>query len=154
MKFSFTAKIYKVGINACVAVPLSITNRMKVFKGYIPVKGKINGFEFLQTLVPIKGAEYRLYVNGLMLKGGNAKVGDTLKFIIEQDLASRLADDIPMPKEFKNELAKNKLQAQFNKLIPSRRKDILKYLNNLKTKEALLKNISKVIGQLKDVTDI
>ena len=41
MKFSFDAKIYKVGINPCVDVPLHITGKMIPEKGYIPVKGKI-----------------------------------------------------------------------------------------------------------------
>lgn len=41
MKFSFTATIYKVGINPCVDVPLRITTKMTATKGYIPVKGKL-----------------------------------------------------------------------------------------------------------------
>jgi hypothetical protein len=38
MPFSFTATIYKVGINPCVPVPQRITDKMLPTKGYIPIK--------------------------------------------------------------------------------------------------------------------
>ena len=50
---------------------------------------------------------------------------------------------------FKMELNKHSLYAEFKKLTPSRQKDILKYLNYLKSEEALQRNIKKVIDQLK-----
>src|SRR5688572_17393013 len=80
MKFSFDAKIYKVGINPCVKVPKKITDQMVPVRGYIPVKGKIERYTFTQTLVPIKDAPFRLYVNGSMLKGADVSVGDTVHF--------------------------------------------------------------------------
>ena len=148
MKFTFEAKIYKVGINPCVDVPFRITGKMKASKGYIRVKGKIKDHPFEQTLVPVKNAEYRLYVNGPMLRGSDSKVGDMPKFTIEQDREPETMH-VSMPKAFKKKLDSNKLLAEFKKLIPSRQKEILKYLNYLKTKEALDRNIDKVIGQLK-----
>jgi len=114
--------------------------------GYIPVKGKINGYEFTQTLVAVKNEEYRLYVNGLMLKGSVTKVGDTARFIIEQNLAPKTP---PMHKKFKKQLDDNHLSATFKKLTPYRQKEILKYLNHLKTEEAIVRNIDKIVKQLK-----
>lgn len=147
--FSFAAKIYKVGINPCVKVPLRITKQMSPLKGYIPVKGTINGFPFIQTLVPIRNAEYRLYVNGLMLKGSKTKNGDTARFIIEQDFAPRSAETYPMPKAFKRRLNEEGLFPKYKQLTPSRRKEVLKYLNYLKTDEALMRNVEKVMKGLK-----
>jgi hypothetical protein len=97
MPFSFTATICKAGINPCVPVPQRITDKMLPTKGYIPVTGKINGHAFVQTLVPVKGEEYRLYVNGPMLKGGKAKNGDTAKFVIEQNLHPEIRDPEMLP---------------------------------------------------------
>src|SRR5688572_6900637 len=108
MPFSFSAKIYKVGINPCVKVPKHITNTMTPLKGYIPVKGKIQNYPFKQTLVPIKGRPFRLYVNRFMLKGGNVSLGQTATFTIEQNFTSRKRE-FPMMKVFKQELDKNKL---------------------------------------------
>jgi hypothetical protein len=150
MTFSFTATIYKVGINPCVSVPHRITSKMTAVWGYIPVKGRIMRHLFLQTLVPVKNKEYRLYVNALMLKGAGAKMGDTVRFTISQDRVPRTADQIAMPEEFKKELGKNKLMPAFKKLTPYRQKEILRYLNHLKTGEALAKNIRRVVDQLKE----
>jgi hypothetical protein len=146
MKFSFEAKINKVGINPCVAVPKSITAEMSALKGYIPITGKIKKHSFQQTLVPIKNSGYRLYVNGPMLKGANVKVGDLVKFVIEQNF---VPGTVLMPVAFKKKLIENNLLPDFKALIPSRQKEVLKYLNFLKTEEALLRNIDKIINALK-----
>ena len=148
MKFSFKAKIYVVGINPCVKVPLHITAKLKATKGYIPVKGKIEDHFFQQTLCPVKDEGYRLYVNGPMLKGADVKVGQTANFIIEQDTLERNKNH-PMPKQFKKKLVENDLLKMFQQLTPSRQKEINRYLNNLKTDEVLAKNINKMINVLK-----
>ncbi|MBI2429605.1 MAG: DUF1905 domain-containing protein [Ignavibacteriales bacterium] len=150
--FSFEAKIYKVGINPCVKVPLRITKKMSPSKGYIPVKGTINGHPFIQTLVPIRNAEYRLYVNGLMLKGSRTKNGDRATFVIKQDFAPRTVETYPFAKPLKRRLDEEDLFPKFKQLTPSRQKEVLKYLNYLKTDEALTRNIEKVINGLKKKT--
>ncbi len=148
MAFTFKAKIYKVGINPCVKVPHRITKTMEPTKGYIPIKGKIENHSYKQTLVPVKGEPYRLFVNGPMLKGANVKLGETVHFSIEQNFSSQKRE-FPMMKAFKSELDKENLLVAFKALTPSRQKDILKYLNYLKTEETLKRNIKKVITQLK-----
>lgn len=144
---SFSAEIYKVGINAVVDVPVEITTAMHKGKGYIRIKGTINGYPFSTTLVPVKDKPYRLFVNIPMLKGAKAALGDTAKFSIAAETAP-VDHDYPMVPQLEKQLQSKKLMSAFESLTPSRRKDILKYLNYLKTEEALQKNIDKVIGQL------
>ena len=148
MKFQFRASIYKVGINPCVKVPGRITRQMSPTKGYIPILGKIESHVFRQTLVPVKNAGYRLYVNGLMLKGAGVTLGQTVNFMIVQDFVPR-EKVYPMVKELKNKLERNNLGAIFSALPPSRQKEMLRYLNYLKTKEALLRNVDKIIRDLR-----
>ena len=143
----FTAKIYKTGINAAVDVPESITAGMQPEKGYIRIEGTINGFTFRQTLVPVKNKPYRLFVNIPMLKGGDTALGNDADFAVQQDFKP-VENDYPMVKALNRELKEKGLTAAYNALTPSRRKDILKYLNALKTEETLKKNITKVIAQL------
>lgn len=145
----FKAKIYKVGINPCVKVPYKITAQMVAIKGYIPVKGIIQNYPFTQTLVPVKGEGFRLYVNGLMMKGADVKVGQTAVFEIEQSKSRKKG--VPMSKALKEKLQENNLQHAFKKLAPSRQKEILKYLSYIKTEETLMKNIDKVIKGLKGI---
>lgn len=144
---SFSAKIYKVGINAVVDVPADVTAAIHRGKGYIRIKGTINGFAFSTTLVPVKDAPYRLFVNIPMLKGANAALGDTAAFSIEPETAP-VEHDYPMAPQLEKQLKAKKLTDAFERLTPSRRKDILKYLYYLKTEETLQKNIDKVIDQL------
>jgi hypothetical protein len=148
IKHSFKAKIYKVGINPCVKVPYAITESMKPVKGYIPVKGTIDNHPFRQTLVPVKDAQYRLYVNGTMLKGSNSKVGQTVAFTIQQDKTPK-EKLYSMPEDLKKALKEANLTDAFEQLTSARKKDIIKYLTSLKTEETLNKNINKVIAQLK-----
>lgn len=148
MSFKFKAKIYKVGINPCVKVPLRVSSGLKATKGYVPVKGTINDHFFQQTLVPVKGEGYRLYVNGPMMKGADVVLGDTASFIIEQDTLER-NKNVPMPRQLKKELEKNKLLPVFEQLAPYRKKEICRYLNNLKTEDSLTKNIDKIVRVLK-----
>lgn len=144
----FKAKIYKTGINWCVDVPSRISEQLEKEKGYIRIKGLINNFEFKTNLVPVKNAPYRLYVNRLMMKGGMTAVGETAGFVVEQN-KTKLELDYPFPSALKKSLTQHRLTKDFNSLTPTRKKDILKYLFYIKTKETLLKNIEKVIAQLK-----
>lgn len=144
---TFKAKIYKTGINAAADVPPEVTEGMVAEKGYIRIKGKINGFAFTQTLVPVKDAPYRLFVNIPMLKGGKAAMGDTAEFAIAQDFTKK-EDYYPMVAALDKRLKTEKLTDAFEALSPSRKKDILKYLGYIKTEATLQKNIDKVILQL------
>ncbi|HWA34119.1 MAG TPA: DUF1905 domain-containing protein [Cyclobacteriaceae bacterium] len=147
MKHTFKAKIYKTGINWCVDVPRKITERMRPTKGYIRIKGTINGARFMKSLVPVKNSPYRLFVNRQMMKTGKTALGKVATFVIAQDQAH--ARKIPLPPPFAAQLQANGLLSAFTNLPPSRKKDILLYLNNIKTPPVLLRNIEKVVMQLK-----
>lgn len=149
MKHSFKAEIYKTGINWCVDVPLEITELMISEKGKINIKGKINGFDFTKTLMPVKNSLHRLYVNQAMMKGGKTALGETATFEIEQN-NEKAEKEYPIPLLLIEQLKKEQLTTAFESLTASRKKDILKYLNYIKTEATLLKNIDKLINQLKN----
>lgn len=145
----FKATIYKVGINPCVEVPFHITDKMKPMRGYIPVKGKIGNHSFQQTLVPIKNAPYRLYVNGLMLKGSGTQLGDNVNFEIEQDFVPRIRK-FPLPPSLKRKLLQEKLLETFLTLSPTRRVEVLRYMAYLKKEESRERHTDSLIRQLKE----
>jgi hypothetical protein len=151
MLFSFKAKIYKIGINPCVQVPEKIFSQLKATKGYISVKGTINKHPFIQTLCPVKKEGYRLYVNGQMLKGSSLEVGETATFIIEQDHTDR-SKKYTLSADFRKKLRQNKLLSAFNKLAPSRQKEIIRYIDHLKTEVSKQKNIDRIIDAMKGKT--
>lgn len=148
--YTFKALIYKTGINFAVDVPADISSALTVVKGYIRVKGTVNEFPFTKSLVPVKGGPYRLFVNMITLKGAKAKIGETAEFVIEQD-TSDPEKEFPIPELLMQQLKQQHLFDVFNSLSFYRRKEILRYLANIKTTETLVKNIEKVISQLEKV---
>jgi hypothetical protein len=147
--FAFIGKIYKLGINPVIDPPddvlQAVFEQAGRSRGPIPVRGKVNGAEFVQTLVKYRGA-WRLYINGPMLAASGSRAGDNAHIEIEFDDAPR---EIPVPQRFADALANHeRAKAAFDELSPSRQKEILKYLGYLKTEASLDRNIEKVIRQL------
>lgn len=146
---SFSATISKIGINPYVFLPDDILNAL--FKqadkstSPIPVRGKIDGKRFIQTLVKYQGA-WRLYINGEMRQAAGVDVGDQVRIQIEFDPAPRIET---MPPKLKDALSKHKgAKAAFERLTPSRQKEMLRYLNTMKTETSLERNIEKIIQHL------
>ncbi len=147
MKFS--AKIYKIGINPYVLLPVIILK--KLFKeagkekGNIPVTLIINEQSFIQNLVKYSG-KWRLYLNTPMRKIANKDVGDVIEINIEFDSSERI---IPIHPKLKQALQENtRAKNNFDKLSPSRQKEILRYINFLKSEESVDRNITKAINIL------
>lgn len=146
---SFTAKIAIIGINPFVYVPDTILQ--EVFrqagkdKGKIPVRLKIDGHEFPQTLIKYSG-HWRLYLNTPMRKAAKKELGDTAVFEVCFDREKR---EVPMhPKLIKVLTANKEAKAVFDNLPPSRRLEIVRYISFLKTEESIDRNILKTINFL------
>lgn len=145
----FRSKIYVIGINPVVDPPervlRSIFAEAGKDKGPIPVRGTINGAEFVQTLVKYAGA-WRLYINGIMLKDSGTALGERIEVEIEFDPRPR---EIPMNVELAAALKANKTAKRaFESLAPSRQKEILRYIGSLKSIDTIAKNVDRVISQL------
>jgi len=138
--------IRRAGINPCVDVPGEISRALGE-KGNILVTGTVNGFVFRSTLVPVRGAPYRLYLNMEIRKGTGTRVGETVEIILEPDPDPRVE---PVPDLLREALDLDAgPNAAWDALPPSRRREILRYLNSLKSRDALARNVAKVIGVLK-----
>jgi hypothetical protein len=142
----FRAKIEIIGVNPFVFLPESVLN--EVFKqanknmGKIPVKMKIDGHEFVQTLVKWKG-DWRLYLNLPMRKAAQKDVGDMADFEIVYDPIKRIS---PIHPKFEKALKENKQAKEiFDSLRPSLQLEITRYFGFLKTEEAVDRNVNKAI---------
>src|SRR5436305_11210287 len=103
---SFSAEIFKIGVNPYVFVPEEILNylfkKAGKEKGYIPVQLVINKQKFIQHLVKYSG-EWRLYLNTPMRKAAGNDVGDIINIKIEFDNTERIT---PMHSKFEIALSK------------------------------------------------
>lgn len=148
----FSAEIYKIGINPVVDPPedllLAIFEQAGKARGPIPVKGMINGAPFVQTLVRYAGA-WRLYINGPMLKDSGSRSGDVVLIEIEYDPRPRKVEMPPKLKAAFRSHANAKIA--FDLLPPSRQKEILRYINSLRSDESIERNVARVISQLSGI---
>lgn len=146
---SFSARIQIIGINPYVLLPASVLQyifqKAGKDKGAIPVKLRVANKDFIQNLVKYSG-KWRLYLNGPMRKAAGKDVGDTIKIEIDFDPKERITPVHPkLKKAFKEN---NGAKIAFEKLSPSRQKEILRYINNLKSEESIEKNIQMEISHL------
>ncbi len=138
----FSAALYRIGINYAVDVPVSVSEAFGK-RGNVPVSGTVNGVPLRATLVPIGGGRHRLFLNAVTRKALGVGEGDTVEFSLSLDMESRAR---PVPPLFQEALNSDpEAKAAWEKLTPSRRKEILAYLNNLKSPESLKHNVEKVI---------
>jgi hypothetical protein len=142
----FNAKIQIIGVNPYVLLPVPVLK--EIFrqagkeKGTIPVRGKLDGHPYIQTLVKYSG-KWRLYLNTPMRKAAKKELGDRVQVSIEFDPVERT---IPIPPKLLNALEDNpKAKRVFEQLSPSRQKEIARYIANLKSEEAVTKNVSRAI---------
>ncbi len=145
----FEAKLEIIVGNPFVFVPTNVLNH--IFqqadrnKGPIPVRGKINGKLFQQTLVKYSGA-WRLYVNLKMLKNSPRRIGEQIEVQIAYDPSDRTVK--PHPK-LSRALADNPAANEiFIGLAPSRQKEIIRYISNLKTEKSVERNVKRAINFL------
>lgn len=150
----FKARLEIIGINPFVFLPEEILNEIFEKSGKnkspIPVKGFVNDVEFTQNLMKYLG-KWRLYINLKMLKNSPKRIGEMLDISIEFDNALRTNIIHPDLEKAINEnpaALKN-----FENLTLSRRSELIRYINNLKTETAIQKNIAKIISYLKGERD-
>ncbi|RNA62597.1 DUF1905 domain-containing protein [Chryseobacterium nematophagum] len=148
-KNHFTAKLEVIGINPFVFIPeeilLAIFEIAGKNKSPIPVKGTVNGKVFRQNLMKYLG-EWRLYINLTMLKNSPKRIGEVLTVSIEYDDSDRTIDIHP---DLEQAIKKNPIsQSNFEKLTPSRRAELIRYIDHLKTEESIRRNIEKIIKHL------
>ena len=145
----FSARIEIIGINPYVYLPEHVLKFIFLeagkSKGKIPVRIKIEGHEFPQTLIKYSG-HWRLYLNTPMRKAAKKDLGDNADFEIAFDKVKR---EIPMhPKLLKALQENEEARKIFDNLRPSLQLEIIRYLSFLKTEESIERNVTRAIGFL------
>jgi hypothetical protein len=155
-RVSFSAVIHKEGINPYVDPPLGTGLKIGRGKGVIPVKVLLDGQPFQANLMPLgpqrtkagPGQHHRLYLNGLMRQAVGKDHRDKIRVVLQLDLKPRVE---PMNPALARALKKDpQAQKVFKGLSPSHQKELKRYLNHLKSQEALHRNVGKVMGYLRN----
>ncbi len=145
---SFTSEIFIYGINPYMVVPDDIVEDLLrqagKMAGPVPVRGKLDGHEFIQTLVKYRG-QWMVHLNEPMRRAAGKDVGDTATMEVEYDPRPRT---LPMHPALAKELKALGAEEAFYKQPPSRQQEILRYLSNLKSDAALQRNAHTVARRL------
>jgi hypothetical protein len=144
--FSFTSKIFIIGINPYVLLPDKVLKDLfkqaQKDRGPIPIRGTLNDKPFIQTLVKYRG-KWRLYLNGPMREAAGIDVGDLANVTVTFDPIPRTVAVHP---KLTAALAKNKRAKKiFDALVPSLQKEIIRYISHLKTELSIDRNVRKAI---------
>jgi hypothetical protein len=141
----FLSEVKITGVNPYIDLGTA-QNKLITKKSFLPVIAKVNKHAFDANLVPLGKGKFRLYLHGIIRKKAKAGVGDLLTISLKEDTKPRI-EKIPdrLLQELKNDQV---MQNNWEKLAPSRQKEISRYLNHLKTIKSLQKNIAKVVRML------
>jgi hypothetical protein len=138
---SFTAKIYKVGINPLVDVPAKISREFDR-RGYVPVTAVLGGKSFAVNLVPAGGGRHRLCLNQPMRDAADRETGERVTIALTLDTVSRV---LKTPADLARALRGKGQLASFEKLRPSHRKEIIRWVEQAKAAETRARRIVRVL---------
>src|SRR5579859_5115220 len=149
----FVAVIEIRGVNPFILVSAFRANAIKPgWRKPLPVLVRINGKPenaWRINMMPAGDGSFYLYLRGDVRKASGTTVGDRVRVEIDFNASYRNGPQHPMPKWFKQALSEN-VQAikNWNALVPSRKKEILRHFSSLKSPGARARNLSKALRVL------
>ena len=149
----FTARIRIHGINPYLLVSAKRASELKPgWRRPMPVLVQINGKPdepWPINMMPIGDGSFRLYLSGVVRKSSKTAVGDQVEAEVYFNANYRSGPAHAMPASFRRALKKNPTaQKNWNALIPSRKKEILRYFVSLKSSAALDRNLKRAMQAL------
>jgi hypothetical protein len=149
----FTATIEIRGVNPYVLVTKEQASTLKPdWKKPMPVLAQVNGqpkIPWKINMMPVGSGDFYLYLHGDIRKASKTKVGDIVEVDVAFDTEYQNGPQHPMPSWLSEALEENKeAKKNWKSLIPSRQKEILRYLARLKSKEAIERNAKRVLEVL------
>src|SRR5262249_36688022 len=118
----------------------------------MPVLVRINGKPEEPSpinMMPIGNGSFRLYLNGKVRKASGTGVGDRVAAKVRFDAKYRSGPVHPMPAWIRTALGKNPVpRKNWEALIPSPKKEILRYFAALKSPEARNRSLARALHAL------
>ena len=115
---------------------------------YNRVNGEPAGSPWRINMMPTGTGAFYLYLHGDVRRASKTAVGDMVTVDVEFDSEYR-GGPMELPDWLRTPLAKSKLATSaFEPLTPSRQKEIVRYMANLKSAEARERNLARVMKML------
>jgi hypothetical protein len=148
-----SAKIAVRGINPYVPVGPQHARRLKPnWRRPLPVVLRIASLpehQWCTNLMPAGDGSFYLYLHEDMRRVAGARIGDRIRVELQFNADYRGGPTHSMPKWFRDALRDVPLALQnWRRLIPSRKKEILRYFASLKSTAAQARNLHRAMGVL------
>jgi len=152
LRFTSLIKI-RDRINPYVLVTAAQTKAVKPgWRKPLPVLVRINGKPAVPwriNMMPVGDGSFYLYLHGDVRKASETKVGDRVRVEVGFDARYRNGPQHPVPSWFRSALRKDsRAMKNWEALIPSRKKEILRYFARLKSQEARERNLERALHVL------
>ena len=151
LRFKTLIKIH--GVNPYVLVTANRASELKPgWRKPTPVLVRINGKPEDASpinMMPIGDGSFRLYLSGKIRKASGTGVGDRVEVKVRFDSKYRSGPAHPIPAWLRTALKQNPAaKKNWEALIPSRKKEVLRYLAALKSADARERNLVRALGVL------
>ena len=142
----FRATIVKQGPNPCVDVPERVSRAFRSWarSGRIHVEGKLNDTPIRGTLIPTATGRHRFFVNGGMRSAAGVAAGESVSFV----LRAVSPDHVTIPADILEMLRKKGADSAFKALTPSHRRELLRYIDDARTRQTRIKRTSRMIDTI------
>jgi hypothetical protein len=157
MTTAFAAIIKIRGINPFILVSAARATAIKPgWRKPLPVLARINGKPkdpWRINMMPVGDGSFYLYLHGDVRKASGTTVGDRVLVEVSFDATYENGPQHPVPRWFKQQLAGNpQARKNWTALIPSRKKEILRYFSRLTSQDARSRNLAKALQVLSGET--
>ena len=151
LRFRSTIEINN--INPYVLVSAEDARRLKQgWRKPMPVRGRVNGAPeawWRINMMPVGDGSFYLYLHAEVRKAAACQVGDVVDVELAFDGDYRSGPTHPMPPAFRAALDDNPVARQaWEALIPSLKKEILRYFAQVKSEEAKARHLEKAMHVL------
>jgi hypothetical protein len=153
MTLGFLAEIEIRSVNPFISVSAARASALQSgWRKPLPVLVRINrkpASPARTNMMPAGDGSFYLYLNGDIRAASGTVVGDRVRVEIDFDASYRNGPQHPMPRWFKDALMGSPLAwKNWKLLIPSRKKEILRYFSRLNSEEARGRNLAKALHVL------
>jgi Bacteriocin-protection, YdeI or OmpD-Associated/Domain of unknown function (DUF1905) len=157
MTITFSAVMKIRGVNPFLLVSASRANIIRPgWRKPLPILLRINGKPsnaWRINMMPVGNGSFYLYLHGDIRKASGTTVGDRVRVEIDFDASYKNGPQHPLPRQFKQALAGDPhAMKNWTALIPSRKKEILRYFSGLNSTEARSRNLARALHVLSGET--
>jgi hypothetical protein len=155
---TFRSEILVIGMNPYVLVSAEQATSLKPrWRRPMPVLVQVNGQPkqpWHINMMPMGNGDFYLYLHGDVRKASSTKVGDRVTVTLEFDSSYKNGPQHEIPAVLEEAIHTDEtIKSNWLKLPPSRQKEVLRYIANLKSKEAKDRNLVRVLHVLSGEPD-